>query len=189
MRRSTNSACRCRSRSRWSSAPRRWSGRSSSWRRSRTATTGSILAPDPYGAHRDKIGQQFFSDARAASPAPIRSALGLADFEGAKRRATTAGDARSRALGKGHRRGRARAAADRARRDPLAEAQSAAARAEDRRRAWRLSHAAISSYDDDGDIRAILDWEMAHLGDPLEDLGWAHRSALGASAIRRVPAA
>jgi aminoglycoside phosphotransferase (APT) family kinase protein len=26
-------------------------------------------------------------------------------------------------------------------------------------------------YDDDG-IRAFLDWEMAHLGDPMEDLGW-----------------
>jgi aminoglycoside phosphotransferase (APT) family kinase protein len=24
-----------------------------------------------------------------------------------------------------------------------------------------------------GKITAILDWEMAHLGDPLEDLGWA----------------
>jgi aminoglycoside phosphotransferase (APT) family kinase protein len=28
-------------------------------------------------------------------------------------------------------------------------------------------------YDAGGNIRAILDWEMAHLGDPLEDLGWA----------------
>jgi aminoglycoside phosphotransferase (APT) family kinase protein len=26
-------------------------------------------------------------------------------------------------------------------------------------------------YGDDG-IRAFLDWEMAHLGDPLEDVGW-----------------
>lgn len=26
---------------------------------------------------------------------------------------------------------------------------------------------------DDGKIIAILDWEMAHIGDPLEDLGWA----------------
>lgn len=26
---------------------------------------------------------------------------------------------------------------------------------------------------DDGGITAILDWEMAHLGDPLEDIGWA----------------
>jgi aminoglycoside phosphotransferase (APT) family kinase protein len=28
-------------------------------------------------------------------------------------------------------------------------------------------------YDTDGDIRAILDWEMSHLGDPLEDLAWS----------------
>jgi aminoglycoside phosphotransferase (APT) family kinase protein len=28
-------------------------------------------------------------------------------------------------------------------------------------------------YDIDGNIRAILDWEMAHLGDPLEDLAWS----------------
>ncbi len=25
---------------------------------------------------------------------------------------------------------------------------------------------------DDGGLRAVLDWELAHLGDPLEDLGW-----------------
>jgi aminoglycoside phosphotransferase (APT) family kinase protein len=28
-------------------------------------------------------------------------------------------------------------------------------------------------YDDAGDIHAILDWEMAHIGDPLEDLTWS----------------
>jgi aminoglycoside phosphotransferase (APT) family kinase protein len=28
-------------------------------------------------------------------------------------------------------------------------------------------------YDSGGEIRAILDWEMAHLGDPLEDLAWS----------------
>ena len=27
-------------------------------------------------------------------------------------------------------------------------------------------------YDKEGVIRGVLDWEMAHLGDPLEDLGW-----------------
>ena len=27
-------------------------------------------------------------------------------------------------------------------------------------------------YDDAGEIHGILDWEMAHLGDPLEDLAW-----------------
>jgi aminoglycoside phosphotransferase (APT) family kinase protein len=28
-------------------------------------------------------------------------------------------------------------------------------------------------YDAEGSIRGILDWEMAHLGDPLEDLAWS----------------
>ncbi|HTO54162.1 MAG TPA: phosphotransferase family protein [Myxococcota bacterium] len=28
-------------------------------------------------------------------------------------------------------------------------------------------------YDGDGHVRGILDWEMAHLGDPLEDLAWS----------------
>ncbi len=28
-------------------------------------------------------------------------------------------------------------------------------------------------YDADGEIRAVLDWEMAHIGDPLEDLAWS----------------
>ncbi len=28
-------------------------------------------------------------------------------------------------------------------------------------------------YDEAGDIHGILDWEMAHLGDPLEDLAWS----------------
>jgi len=27
--------------------------------------------------------------------------------------------------------------------------------------------------DESGEIRAFLDWEMAHIGDPLEDVGWA----------------
>jgi len=28
-------------------------------------------------------------------------------------------------------------------------------------------------YDTSGQIRAVLDWEMAHIGDPLEDLAWS----------------
>jgi aminoglycoside phosphotransferase (APT) family kinase protein len=28
-------------------------------------------------------------------------------------------------------------------------------------------------FDEEGRIHAILDWEMSHLGDPLEDLGWS----------------
>ncbi len=28
-------------------------------------------------------------------------------------------------------------------------------------------------FDESGEIKAFLDWELAHLGDPLEDVGWA----------------
>lgn len=28
-------------------------------------------------------------------------------------------------------------------------------------------------FDDQGEIRGVLDWEMAHIGDPLEDLAWS----------------
>ena len=28
-------------------------------------------------------------------------------------------------------------------------------------------------YDREGNVRAILDWEMTHIGDPLEDIGWS----------------
>lgn len=79
---------------------------------------------------------------------------------------------RTRPLGKGHRRGRARAAADRPRGDPLAAAQPAAAGAEGRRSTATIAPGNFL-FTPGGDIAAILDWEMAHLGDPLEDLGWA----------------
>jgi len=81
-------------------------------------------------------------------------------------------EARTRQVGKGHRRGRALAAAHRPRRDPLAPSQSAAAGAETLRRAWRLPHRQFL-VNGEGEIRAILDWEMCHLGDPLEDIAWA----------------
>jgi len=50
-------------------------------------------------------------------------------------------------------------------------------------------------HDGNGRIIAILDWEMAHLGDPLEDLGWAmdplwshHNPAKPAGTIDRAAA-
>ncbi len=42
--------------------------------------------------------------------------------------------------------------------------------------------------DDGGDIRAIVDWEMVHLGDPLEDLAWVADPLWGHGEID-VPAA
>lgn len=39
-------------------------------------------------------------------------------------------------------------------------------------------------YLSDGSVSGVLDWEMAHLGDPLEDLAWALRSDYSPSAAR-----
>ena len=134
------------------------------------AFVGSILAPDPYGPHRDKIGHQFWSNlGRIAGADP--DALGLADFDGAK-------DAREcwrHELARwekvidedeGEPEPIARAAIRWLKRNPPPPAQKIAVVHGDYRSGNFL-------YDLNGDIRAILDWEMAHLGDPLEDLGWA----------------
>ena len=59
----------------------------------------------------------------------------------------------------------ARAAIRRLRRNPPPPAQKIATVHGDYRTGNFL-------YDAEGGIRAILDWEMVHLGDPLEDLGW-----------------
>jgi len=37
---------------------------------------------------------------------------------------------------------------------------------------------------DEGGLRAVLDWELAHLGDPLEDLGWSMIRAWRFDAVR-----
>jgi aminoglycoside phosphotransferase (APT) family kinase protein len=134
------------------------------------AFVGSILAPDPYGAHRDKIGHQFWSNlGRIAGADP--GALGLADFEGAK----DAGECWRHELARwekvidedeGEPEPIARAAIRWLKRNPPPPAQKISVVHGDYRSGNFL-------YDLNGDIRAILDWEMAHLGDPLEDLGWA----------------
>ena len=134
------------------------------------AFVGSILAADPYGPHRDKIGQQFWSNlGRIAGADP--QALGLADFDGAK----DVGDCWRHEVARwekvideheGEPEPIARAAIRWLKRNPPPPAQKIGVVHGDYRSGNFL-------YDSNGDIRAILDWEMAHLGDPLEDLAWA----------------
>jgi aminoglycoside phosphotransferase (APT) family kinase protein len=131
---------------------------------------GSILAADPYGVHRDKIGEQFFTvlgRIAAADPA----AIGLGDFEGAADVNDCARHELARwekVIDEDEREPQpiARAAIRWLRNHPPPQAQKIAVVHGDYRTGNFL-------HDDGGDIRAILDWEMAHLGDPLEDLGWA----------------
>ncbi len=131
---------------------------------------GGILGPDPYGSHREKIGQQFFANlGRIAGADP--KAIGLADFDGPR----DAGDcwrhevARwEKVIDEDEREPQpvVRAAIRWLKRNPPPPAQKICVVHGDYRNGNFL-------YDASGEIRAILDWEMAHLGDPLEDLGWA----------------
>ena len=134
------------------------------------AQVGSILAPDPYGAHRDRIGRQFWSILGRIARADPR-ALGLSDFDGAK---STGGCWR-------HELARWQKVIDEDEDEPQPVARAALRwlKRHPPPPAAKLSvvHGDYRSgnflFDGEGEIRAILDWEMAHLGDPLEDLGWA----------------
>jgi len=120
-------------------------------------TTGSIMAPDPYGAHREKIGKQFLRHGphRARRCESDRAS----DSKGQAIR-WKHGSTKSRA-GKRRSRGRARTAAGCACRDPLDEEEPPPPRAE-----LALVHGDYRSgnflFDSSGDI-AAFSWENGHL--------------------------
>ncbi len=134
------------------------------------AHAGSILAPDPYGANRDTVGRQFWTIlGRIARADP--AGIGLADFDGPKDARDCwrhALDRWERVIDEDEREPQpiARGAIRWLKRNPPPPAQKIAVVHGD----YRSGNFLV---DNDGTIRAILDWEMAHLGDPLEDLGWA----------------
>lgn len=133
-------------------------------------TTGSIMSPDPYGTFREKIGRQFFENlGRIARADP--KAGGLSDFDGPK----SVAECWSHELARWERvvdedevepQPIVRAAIRWLKRHPAPPAQKIAVVHGDYRTGNFL-------FDGKGEMRAILDWEMAHLGDPLEDLAWA----------------
>ncbi|MGD0193119.1 MAG: phosphotransferase family protein [Rhizomicrobium sp.] len=133
-------------------------------------SVASVVQPDPYGAHREKIGEQFFSTlGRIAHADP--HALGLRDFDGPANGETGAAHELARweaVIDDDEREPQpiARAAIRWLKRNPPPLSQKLSVVHGDYRTGNFL-------FDADGHIRAILDWEMAHLGDPLEDLGWA----------------
>jgi aminoglycoside phosphotransferase (APT) family kinase protein len=133
-------------------------------------SVASVIMPDPYGAHRDKIGDQFFTTlGRIASADPHE--IGLGDFDGPQGREDCWSHEVARwekVIDEDEREPQpiARAAIRWLKRNPPAPAQTICVVHGDYRTGNFL-------FDGDGNIRAILDWEMAHLGDPLEDLGWA----------------
>ncbi len=133
-------------------------------------TAGGIMNPEPYGPFREKIGRQFFENlGRIAGADP--KAIGVSDFDGAK----SPGECFSHELARWEKvinddeiepQPIVRAAIRWLKRHPPPPAEKISVVHGDYRTGNFL-------FDENGDMRAILDWEMAHLGDPLEDLAWA----------------
>lgn len=131
---------------------------------------GSPFAADPFGPHAGAIGEQFFSIMGRIAAEPL---AGLPILEAASPPAPDACWRRELDYwaavidaDEQHPQPIVRAAIRRLRRDPPPPAARISVVHGDYRSGNFL-------HDEAGRILAILDWEMAHLGDPLEDLGWA----------------
>ena len=130
----------------------------------------SPFQPGAYGDHASAIGQQFFSIlGRIARPDPLTLPVGtvadIVDLDQAWKREL---DYWSGVID-----------ADEMHPQPIVRAAIRRLYAKPPPPAQKLSlvHGDYRSgnflHDGQGQITAILDWEMAHLGDPLEDFGWA----------------
>jgi aminoglycoside phosphotransferase (APT) family kinase protein len=139
-------------------------------RRVEGGAAGSPFAADPFGPHARAIGEQFFSILGRIAAQPMQ---GLPILEAAAAPARDACWRRELDYWAGvieadeqHPQPIVRAAIRRLRRTPPPPAQRVSVVHGDYRNGNFL-------HDGAGTILAVLDWEMAHLGDPLEDLGWA----------------
>ncbi|MCF8470418.1 MAG: phosphotransferase family protein [Parvibaculum sp.] len=131
---------------------------------------GSPFNPDPYGAHTEKIGRQFWTHLGRISGADPDANGFSTNLEPVAPDAAAA-----RELEKWEKvidedalvpQPVARAAIRWLHRNPPPPAERICVVHGDYRTGNFL-------YNEEGDIRAILDWEMCHLGDPLEDVAWA----------------
>ncbi|NWH08276.1 MAG: phosphotransferase family protein [Alphaproteobacteria bacterium] len=134
------------------------------------AQVGSVLAPDPYAPHAQAIGEQFWSILGEIAKsdhalAALRDGLEAPAPEAAHLRAL---DHWEKVIDEDEIAPQpiVRAAIRYLRRNPPSPAQRISVVHGDYRTGNFL-------HDGAGRITAILDWEMAHLGDPLEDLAWA----------------
>ena len=130
----------------------------------------SPFGPDPYGEHAQAIGEQFFSIMGKIAAEPV---AGLPICEAAPGPALDACWRRELDYWGGV------IDADEAHPQPIVRAAIRRLRHTPPPPPARLSvvHGDLRSgnflHDGAGQILAVLDWEMAHLGDPLEDLAWA----------------
>lgn len=134
---------------------------------------GVVASPftfDPYGAHAPALGEQFFTTlgrlaALDHAATPIREAAVLPAAKACWRIALDQWSAVIEA-DEQHPQPIVRAAIRHLRRNPPPPAQRISIVHGDYRTGNFM-------HDGAGRVLAILDWEMAHLGDPIEDLGWA----------------
>lgn len=133
-------------------------------------SAGSILAGDPYGAHRRRVGEQFQAILARIATKDVHATPLAAHVQ-----IPAADDAWRVELSKWEQ----VIDEDELEPQPIARAVIRYLRANPPPPAQRLSvvHGDYRTgnflFDTTGTIRAILDWEMAHVGDPLEDLAWA----------------
>ncbi len=131
---------------------------------------GNILAADPYGEHRQRIGEQFFGCLGRIARADV-DAIGLGDLEGTRDPAQCWAHELDR--------WETVIADDECEPQPIVHAALRWLRRNPPPPAPRISvvHGDYRTgnflFNADGKMTAILDWEMTHLGNPLEDLGWA----------------
>jgi aminoglycoside phosphotransferase (APT) family kinase protein len=130
----------------------------------------SAFAPKPYAPNEAKVGEQFFSilgRIAAADPAklPIAKAAPSPTLNRCWSRELDYWESELN-RDEQHPDTIARAAIRRLRRHPPPPPKKLAVVHGD----YRSGNFLV---DAEGNILAIIDWEMAHIGDPLEDLGWA----------------
>ena len=131
---------------------------------------GSPFAADPFGSQAAKVGEQFFSILGRIAREPL---AGLPILAAASPPAADACWRRELDYWAGV------IEADEQHPQPIVRAAIRALRRRPPPPAIRISvvhgdyRAGNFLHDGAGRILAILDWEMAHLGDPFEDLGWA----------------
>jgi aminoglycoside phosphotransferase (APT) family kinase protein len=131
---------------------------------------GSPFAADPYGEHGAAIGERFFTIMGRIAREPVE---GLPINDAAAR--PEPGECWRRELDYWA----GVIDADEIHPQPIVRAAIRRLRAKPPPPATKISvvHGDFRSgnflHDGAGRIIALLDWEMAHLGDPLEDLGWA----------------
>jgi aminoglycoside phosphotransferase (APT) family kinase protein len=129
----------------------------------------TVMGLDPYGEHASAIGQKLFAilgTIARADPAtlPIRQCFASPEPADCWREALDAWQAVIE-RDERHPQPIVRAAMRRLRRNPPPPAEKISVVHGDYRSGNFL-------HDGHGRILAVLDWEMAHLGDPLEDLAW-----------------